>query len=66
VVERGNRGEAPTWPDGIVTDREKRYGETVLWYGHAAGSAEIPDKIPGDVLGEASETPDDSPAESED
>ncbi len=36
VVERGRRGPAPTWPDGFGLDREKRYGETVLWYGHAA------------------------------
>ena len=38
VVERGRRGAAPAWPDGLGCDREKRYGETVLWYGHAAAS----------------------------
>jgi 16S rRNA (guanine966-N2)-methyltransferase len=43
VVERGSRGEPPSWPDGIVPEREKRYGEPVLWYGHAAG----PDNAPG-------------------
>jgi len=42
VVERGSRGADPTWPDGIVPQREKKYGETTLWYGHAAGSADSP------------------------
>ena len=36
VVERGTRGPALTWPDGFAGEREKKYGETVLWYGHAA------------------------------
>ena len=36
VVERGRRGDPPTWPEGLEGGREKRYGETVLWYGHAA------------------------------
>jgi 16S rRNA (guanine966-N2)-methyltransferase len=36
VVERGRRGDPPTWPEGLEAGREKRYGETVLWYGHAA------------------------------
>ncbi|GAA4367497.1 16S rRNA (guanine(966)-N(2))-methyltransferase RsmD [Nocardioides caricicola] len=35
VVERSVRSPEPRWPDGIVPSREKRYGETVLWYGHA-------------------------------
>jgi 16S rRNA (guanine966-N2)-methyltransferase len=35
VVERSSRGAAPHWPDGFDADRTKRYGETVLWYGHA-------------------------------
>ncbi|QCX27034.1 16S rRNA (guanine(966)-N(2))-methyltransferase RsmD [Nocardioides jishulii] len=35
VVERGVRSAAPTWPEGLVGRREKKYGETVLWYGHA-------------------------------
>lgn len=38
VVERARRGAAPTWPDGLVADRERRYGETVLWYGRASAS----------------------------
>lgn len=36
VVERSSRTPEPSWPGGIVPDRSKRYGETVLWYGHAA------------------------------
>lgn len=35
VVERGSRAPAPQWPAGIVARRHKKYGETVLWYGHA-------------------------------
>jgi 16S rRNA (guanine966-N2)-methyltransferase len=36
VVERSARSPEPRWPDGLVDSRSKRYGETVLWYGHAA------------------------------
>jgi 16S rRNA (guanine966-N2)-methyltransferase len=36
VVERSARSPEPRWPDGLVDPRSKRYGETVLWYGHAA------------------------------
>ena len=36
VVERGSRGPEPDWPDGFSDSREKKYGETVLWYVHAA------------------------------
>jgi 16S rRNA (guanine966-N2)-methyltransferase len=35
VVERSSRGSQVTWPAGLVADREKKYGETRLWYGHA-------------------------------
>ena len=38
VVERGSRGGEPAWPDGFGESREKKYGETVLWYVHAAAS----------------------------
>ena len=38
VVERGRRGDPPAWPDGVSGDREKKYGETVLWYGLAAAT----------------------------
>ena len=36
VVERSSRSPEPAWPDGFEDVRHKRYGETVLWYGHAA------------------------------
>lgn len=36
VVERAARGAEPAWPDGFTDTREKKYGETVLWYVHAA------------------------------
>ena len=35
IVERAAKRSQVTWPDGIVEDRTKRYGETALWYGHA-------------------------------
>jgi 16S rRNA (guanine966-N2)-methyltransferase len=38
VVERSSRSDGPTFPDGFTGVREKRYGETTLWYGHAAAS----------------------------
>ena len=37
-VERSSRSPGPKWPDGFSATREKRYGETVLWYGHAAST----------------------------
>jgi len=36
VLERGSRGVEPAWPEGFWDVREKKYGETVLWYVHAA------------------------------
>jgi 16S rRNA (guanine966-N2)-methyltransferase len=36
VVERASRGGPFSWPDGIVGDRERRYGEGTLWYGRAS------------------------------
>lgn len=38
VVERSSRSPEPDWPDGVVGQRDRRYGETTLWYGHAASS----------------------------
>jgi 16S rRNA (guanine966-N2)-methyltransferase len=32
VVERSARSVEPAWPPGLVREREKKYGETVLWY----------------------------------
>jgi len=43
VVERSSRSPEPTWPQGFTGTREKRYGETVLWYGHAA-STPVPEE----------------------
>ena len=36
VVERSSRSAPPAWPAGFTATRDKRYGETMLWYGHAA------------------------------
>jgi 16S rRNA (guanine966-N2)-methyltransferase len=38
VVERAARGPEPAWPDDFDGSRQKKYGETVLWYVHAAVS----------------------------
>jgi 16S rRNA (guanine966-N2)-methyltransferase len=40
VVERSSRSPGPTWPDGLEPTRSRRYGETTLWYGHAANGSE--------------------------
>ena len=40
VVERSARSPEPTWPEGIEPVRSRRYGETMLWYGHAASGTE--------------------------
>jgi 16S rRNA (guanine966-N2)-methyltransferase len=37
VVERAARSDPLTWPAGYLGDRCRRYGEAVLWYGHAGG-----------------------------
>lgn len=39
VVERGSRGAGFDWPDGLLDWREKKYGETLLRYGHASHPA---------------------------
>ncbi|GAA3988031.1 16S rRNA (guanine(966)-N(2))-methyltransferase RsmD [Thermobifida alba] len=36
VVERSSRGDAFRWPDGYLEGKARQYGETSLWYGHAA------------------------------
>ena len=40
VVERSTRDPLEGWPRGLSGDRSRRYGETTLWYGHAATSAQ--------------------------
>lgn len=32
VVERSVRAPEPSWPDGIIAEGSKTYGETVLWF----------------------------------
>jgi 16S rRNA (guanine966-N2)-methyltransferase len=44
VVERSARSVEPAWPEGLVRERTKEYGETVLWYvraGSAGGAGGI-------------------------
>ncbi|NLA64926.1 MAG: 16S rRNA (guanine(966)-N(2))-methyltransferase RsmD [Leucobacter sp.] len=36
LVERSSRSPEPTWPEGLTLLREKRYGETVLWWAERA------------------------------
>ncbi len=43
VLERSRRDTAPTWPSGVRHVHERRYGDTVLWYGrHSADPAPDP------------------------
>jgi 16S rRNA (guanine966-N2)-methyltransferase len=32
IVERSARSPEPVWPDGFTETRERRYGETTLWF----------------------------------
>jgi 16S rRNA (guanine966-N2)-methyltransferase len=43
IVERDARSGALPWPPGYSQDRSRRYGETTLWYGHAAGDTPAAD-----------------------
>lgn len=36
MVERSSRSPEPAWPTGIERIREKRYGETALWWAESA------------------------------
>jgi len=38
VVERSRRDPEPVWPPGLTEDRQRRYGDTVLWYGRATAT----------------------------
>ncbi len=42
AVERSSRSAAPAFPSTLGRIREKRYGETTLWYGHAASRDAAP------------------------
>lgn len=46
IVERSSRGPELPWPEGCAAQRSRRYGETTLWYGHAAGPGRIADGEP--------------------
>lgn len=35
VIERATRSPAPALPDGLVAVRDKRYGDTTLWWSQA-------------------------------
>jgi 16S rRNA (guanine966-N2)-methyltransferase len=35
VVERASRDEPFPWPEPVVPDRSRRYGDATFWYGHA-------------------------------
>ncbi|MET0974522.1 MAG: 16S rRNA (guanine(966)-N(2))-methyltransferase RsmD [Leifsonia sp.] len=39
MVERSTRSGAPTLPHGLTLDREKKYGETTLWWATAVAAA---------------------------
>ncbi len=51
VVERSSRSPEPVWPAGFTDQRAKRYGETMLWYGHA-GSPPPPGPHPSPPVSE--------------
>jgi 16S rRNA (guanine966-N2)-methyltransferase len=36
LVERSSRSPEPAWPAGLARIRERRYGETVLWWAESA------------------------------
>ena len=46
VVERDKRAARLTWPEGLEAGREKKYGETTLWYGHATSGSENSGPVP--------------------
>jgi 16S rRNA (guanine966-N2)-methyltransferase len=36
LIERSSRSAEPDWPHGLELDRRKDYGDTTLWWAHAA------------------------------
>ncbi len=50
VVERSARSVEPAWPLGLAREREKRYGETVLWYVRADRTGPAPETQDDDDL----------------
>jgi 16S rRNA (guanine966-N2)-methyltransferase len=62
MVERSARSAEPTWPAGIVRDRRKAYGDTVVWW--AVAEAATVAEATASADGEPGESPDASdPAE---
>ncbi len=55
VVERAARSAEPVWPEGFADTRSRKYGETTLWYGHAAGPAPLGPVVGPTDLSTASE-----------
>lgn len=43
VVERASRDATWIWPDGVLAERSRPYGEATLWYGRAADMNGPPD-----------------------
>jgi 16S rRNA (guanine966-N2)-methyltransferase len=62
MVERSARSAEPAWPAGIVRDRRKAYGDTVVWW--AVAEAATVTEVTASADGEPGESPDASdPAE---
>ena len=38
VVERSARGQGLAWPEGYTSVKDRSYGDTALWFGHAIDS----------------------------
>ena len=43
VVERSARGDGLAWPEGYAPGKDKTYGDSALWFAHAAVAAEADD-----------------------
>jgi 16S rRNA (guanine966-N2)-methyltransferase len=41
LVERDARSPEPRWPSGLAAVDERRYGETRVWWAHAAGDPQV-------------------------
>ncbi|MGL5826071.1 MAG: 16S rRNA (guanine(966)-N(2))-methyltransferase RsmD [Nocardioides sp.] len=49
ILERARRGAGPAWPLGILPGTHKQYGDTTLWYGHAAQDQPADQSSGGDL-----------------
>jgi 16S rRNA (guanine966-N2)-methyltransferase len=52
IVERAARSEPLRWPEGFSAARSRRYGEAMLWYGHAGRT--VPEQDAAPATGRAS------------